>query len=696
MPWRRLPRISLTDEGQQLFTEAWGEFVKQRTLPVDDTVKEAVEARLNLTGLAAYSGLVDAHRRLGWRRPPSVVIQRFLGLALFAAAGAVGAVGGTIDVATGGATGYRPAWVAMIVLCALVAVVVGPLVPRQLRPWLQDREAAVGHYRSARAFLLAALVVEVQALATSVVNENKERAKNDIAMLTSTDAPILVEIDSGDVVPSASADSLLSFIREHKTSAIGISGPRGVGKTTLMRDVQHRLADEAAALNVYLSIPVRYAAEDFIRVVFRELTRTVRALHKDYGDERVRQRSERQRINQARYFTCSILFLIGIILFTLSRYGTTVVAAQDIPGLVLMLLGVGGALATLVSSPARMSRSAQLRAPALLLAAQEAERGLDFSHMQKRTSKNTFLLKPVSAEDQDQFEQTERELTHPELVTKFKEFAALTVQETDRCIVIALDELDKVDKVKDALKFVNSIKDILHVPGVHVIVSVSEDALHSFSLRGIPLRDAFDSSFDSIVPVERLSTDESQQLLNRRVFDFPDPLILFCHALSGGVPRDLIRAARHCVDCRRSAGDVPVSVAVAVRSVLTRHSTLICEALVSHAKADAADLVGSALAALKEIRANSGATAELAESLEKSAAELAAFTDHHLSQATAVYLDLASILCRYFGQERTNDDWQTEEHNGVSTALARGVAEALELLSFDIKAGQAAVQVLRG
>ena len=35
----------------------------------------------------------------------------------------------------------------------------------------------------------------------------------------------------------------------------------------------------------------------------------------------------------------------------------------------------------------------------------------------------------------------------------------------------------KMDQAKDALKFVNSIKDILHVPGVHVIVSVSEDAL---------------------------------------------------------------------------------------------------------------------------------------------------------------------------------------------------------------------------
>jgi hypothetical protein len=48
---------------------------------------------------------------------------------------------------------------------------------------------------------------------------------------------------------------------------------------------------------------------------------------------------------------------------------------------------------------------------------------------------------------------------------------------------------------------VNGLKDLCHVTDTHFVVSVSEDALDSFALRGVPVRDVFDSSFDTVMRI---------------------------------------------------------------------------------------------------------------------------------------------------------------------------------------------------
>src|SRR5439155_21212139 len=84
-------------------------------------------------------------------------------------------------------------------------------------------------------------------------------------------------------------------------------------------------------------------------------------------------------------------------------------------------------------------------------------------------------------------------------------------------------------------------------PHVYFLVSVSDEALTSFERRGLPLRDVFDSSFDEIIRVEPLRYEDSRRLLYRRVVGLTEPYIALCHCLSGGLARDLIRAARQVV-----------------------------------------------------------------------------------------------------------------------------------------------------
>jgi hypothetical protein len=92
--------------------------------------------------------------------------------------------------------------------------------------------------------------------------------------------------------------------------------------------------------------------------------------------------------------------------------------------------------------------------------------------------------------------------------------------------------------------FFNDIKAVFGIRRCFYLISVSEDALASFELRGLPVRDAFDSSFDGIVRVDYLSIDESRQLLERRIVGLPLAFICLCHSLSGGLARDLVRTAR--------------------------------------------------------------------------------------------------------------------------------------------------------
>jgi hypothetical protein len=143
--------------------------------------------------------------------------------------------------------------------------------------------------------------------------------------------------------------------------------------------------------------------------------------------------------------------------------------------------------------------------------------------------------------------QAEQPLSYPEIVAEFRGFARDVAAELYRGgarVFVGIDELDKIGAPEQAERFLNEIKGIFGIPHLYFMVSVSDDALTSFERRGLPLRDAFDSSFDEIIQVGPLSYTESRRLLYRRVIGLTEPYVAFSHCLAGGLARDLIRAAR--------------------------------------------------------------------------------------------------------------------------------------------------------
>ncbi|MFD9406005.1 hypothetical protein ACFWBN_03120 [Streptomyces sp. NPDC059989] len=139
----------------------------------------------------------------------------------------------------------------------------------------------------------------------------------------------------------------------------------------------------------------------------------------------------------------------------------------------------------------------------------------------------------------------------PELVADFRELLVRIAAERHarrQSVVIAIDEVDRLGSDAKALEFLGEVKAILGVPHVHYLISVAEDVGAAFVRRGLPHRDVTDSSLDDIVHVRPCTLAESAEILEKRAPGISDPYVLLAHALSGGLPRDLIRYGRRIVE----------------------------------------------------------------------------------------------------------------------------------------------------
>ncbi|MFG2874452.1 hypothetical protein ACGFYU_05465 [Streptomyces sp. NPDC048337] len=143
----------------------------------------------------------------------------------------------------------------------------------------------------------------------------------------------------------------------------------------------------------------------------------------------------------------------------------------------------------------------------------------------------------------------------PELVADFRELLVRIAAERHargQSVVIAIDEVDRLGSDTKALEFLGEIKAILGVPHVHYLISVAEDVGAAFVRRGLPHRDVTDSSLDDVVHVQPGTLAESKAILEKRAPGMSGPYVLLAHALSGGLPRDLIRYGRRIIEAEEA------------------------------------------------------------------------------------------------------------------------------------------------
>jgi hypothetical protein len=373
-------------------------------------------------------------------------------------------------------------------------------------------------------------------------------------------------------IGTAARRRLDHFLTQMPGGSIGLSGPRGAGKSTLIRAVCPS-GGGGPIVGVVVDAPVQFTAREFILHLFAELCRTV--LGRD-GVERLRRPDPLSRV---RSNTRLLVLGVAVASAVTVLAGTLVILVEVAPekwgitsqlvwGAVLVTAGLLLYLSMIryqrvsayfaeradrAETMAREMRLDQFREEATTVsqeaAALAAERLQDIWFQQTFTTGWSGALKlPIGVEGglNGTTELARQQMSMPDIVGELrrliKEIAVPGVS-----VRIGIDELDKMDSAEDAAKFVNEIKVLFGMPGCFFLLSVSEDAMSAFERRGLPFRDVFDSSFDDIVRVGYMDVGSSTELLQRRVLGMPIPFIALCHCMAGGLPRDLIRIAREMI-----------------------------------------------------------------------------------------------------------------------------------------------------
>ncbi|GAA3575601.1 hypothetical protein GCM10022222_70310 [Amycolatopsis ultiminotia] len=444
--------------------------------------------------------------------------------------------------------------------------------------------------------------------------------------LTGVDRHVLGQMRPGDrvVTSLAGVRQLQTLIAGIAGGAVGIAGPRGVGKSTLLETYQAgglALESNQAHIAVFESVPVRYDARDFVLHLFARTCEAVIDFKPPDGESSSPAPPQRrwEWLRRGWPFLATVLLWVGFgVLGSLAARDQKLDAAGLFTTLWWPLIGLLGGSALLYLAMRWRPGRTSVRPPAKPpvppgdLAALRARARWALSEIELQQKYTTGWSGKVAAAGTEvgatgSHEVTRQPRTYPQLVHDFGDFLQTAVGCLDALqhmakpsVVIILDELDKIVSPDLAQDFVNEVKALfgLDVPGFLFLVSVSEDALASFERRGLPVRDTFDSAFDAILRLDYLTLGDSCRLLNSRILWFPEPFACLCHSLSGGLPRELIRIARQVISADGSLSAAAERVVAqdlagkraGLRTVVARgdHDDELASRLVRHVEAHAA------------------------------------------------------------------------------------------------------------
>jgi len=411
-----------------------------------------------------------------------------------------------------------------------------------LKALLLPVEAARGLYRRT----LESAVQE--AISTAI---NDELGPKGIVAFP-THAPRLVELDSSQITPSRTTEYVREFILEHEASAIGLAGTRGSGKSTVMRALR---ADLSLGLVTIVPSPVRYDPGEFVRLLLAEVAVAIAGYPAANGPV-----LWMRKLAAVRWSTLMAVIAFGGLLVIFSPTRTSWVIDFPDPVTVIGLLVL--AAASFIVWLRFMIRMGGLSQSDDVRLARELLRDLKWETERGMTAKSTLKLQSFfESGGESSIKLKRRAYTRSDVVAELRKLLALFAnsQKRDR-LVVCIDELDKIDTVEHLVEIVNELKDLFHVQKLHFLVAVSTDALKSFEKRGLSSRDAFDSAFDTIVHTDRLTLRESLAVVTSRATGFAPLIAMFCHAWSGGLARDLLRAARALVEQQRRSTQGPLSM----------------------------------------------------------------------------------------------------------------------------------------
>jgi hypothetical protein len=354
-------------------------------------------------------------------------------------------------------------------------------------------------------------------------------------------------------VPTSATRRLEKILAMLPGGSVGIAGPRGVGKSTILNSFCEYDTKDSDTLRVLVSAPVEYEPRDFLLHMYAQICRAALRLrdgHRPPPDP-IHWLAAHQPA-WAWYALAGLTGAAGVLILGLSGSDYAMTTAQII-ALVLIVIAAGLAIHA-ASRRAPQPRPAHHPDDTIEDAALVRLHEIEYQQSIAGEYAGGFKVSPVGLESSLKRSTgfVRQQMTLPEIVDSLRQFlrfaaTRISVKDGPR-LIVGIDELDKIEDETRAQQFLNDIKSVFGVAGCHFLVSVSEDAMSSFERRGLPFRDVFDSAFDEIISIEYLTFAESSDLIGRRTTEISIPFKGLGFCLSGGLPRDLIRAARTMVE----------------------------------------------------------------------------------------------------------------------------------------------------
>ncbi|GIM95431.1 NACHT domain-containing protein [Paractinoplanes toevensis] len=462
------------------------------------------------------------------------------------------------------------------------------------------------------------------------------------------------------LVETAATRQLSRYLRDLSSVSVGISGSRGAGKSTvLQRFCTAQFTRTTEDLLLLVPAPTAYDRREFLIHLFAEICEKV------VGDDDSDRPPRRRVLGAATRALPGALVVGGLVTALLAWAWPRVVSTAQ-----LFAMGnrtaviVGGLAATALGLALALlgSRSGDRTAQRSVTTQQMAAAQLRRLRYQLSTTAirggKIGLAAGAEFNASANTQRTELQRSYPELVADFRELlqqVALERRSVGRRVIIGIDELDKIASAADAERFLNDLKVIFGIPGCYFLVAVSDDALVAFDRRALAVRTTFDSAFDQIISVPPLALDEARELLSLRGVFLPEPYLWLCHALSGGLPRDLLRSVLQLATTSTDQhDDLPV---LALRLIESDVRSVLRAQL--HQAEVSADLERPVVTAWLALGADGETSSAILERMAESAPVLdAKSTLTHLVAQSCGYARYAATLIRTFADEAPGAvDW---------------------------------------
>jgi hypothetical protein len=373
---------------------------------------------------------------------------------------------------------------------------------------------------------------------------------------------------SGQFVATPASQRLLRMIQSGVGDPIGLSGVRGSGKTATMKHACN-WAETRGGLGVWFPSPSEYEPTAFVASLCEVVANSyLRRYRRDTSP--ILQAATRHwpSILMLSFFGLFAPLLI-VIVWSNSPPKTWWIGVGLTVAFWAFILASVGALATAI-----LGRRASRVATGQSTSAANDLRQLVRYSISLRNSREVAGRGGPSRINatwryKRDMELTERPVALASFTTAFRAFAESLPRVVNGPLVLAIDELDKLESNDRAAQLLRDVKGVFDIDGVHILVSVSDEAARQFELGSVKQRNEFNSTFPRSVQLSGLGVSESLQVLGGRGIHFSDEgVVKLLNSFEDGIAREVIRKSESIYDALSSEAEPLDALAMALQQEL--------------------------------------------------------------------------------------------------------------------------------